>query len=128
MAPEVLRHQYDAKCDVWSAGVIAYILLSGTPPFDGSTDDDIEKAILKGDFKFKGRAWDSVTDEAIEFIQYMLTHDPVDRPTAEQALQHPWLHNSRKSISSAFKKRASNTTRDIMVCTVFPMDSCFVGY
>ena len=114
-APEVLKKGYDAKCDVWSCGVIAFILLSGTPPFDGETDNDIEKAILKGDFKFKGRVWDSVTDDAMDFIQDLLTYDPLERPTAEEALLHPWLQSNRQRVSGAFKKRASDSTRSFLV-------------
>lgn len=119
MAPEVLNKSYDAKCDVWSCGVIAYILLSGSPPFDGETDPDIEKAILKGDFKFKGRVWDAVTDDAMDFIQDLLTYDPIDRPTAAQALQHPWLQSNRTKVSGAFKKRASDSTRSFLVRHLF---------
>ncbi|CAB9511942.1 MAP kinase-activated protein kinase 2 (Fragment) [Seminavis robusta] len=111
MAPEVLRQRYGAKCDVWSCGVIAFVLLSGTPPFDGATDEDIERAIMKGDFKFKGRVWDAVSDDAMDFVDLLLAYDPQERPTAEEALQHPWLRNTRESVASSFKKRASDTTR-----------------
>jgi calcium-dependent protein kinase len=115
MAPEVLGKEYDSKVDIWSCGVIAFILLSGTPPFDGETDNDIEKAILKGDFKFRGRVWDGISDDAMDFIQELLTYEAENRPTAEVALQHPWLQSSRKRTSGAFKKRASDSTRNFLV-------------
>ena len=114
MAPEVLRKSYGPGCDVWSAGVICYILLAGFPPFDGETDDDIEKAIKKGDFHFKGKVWDAVSDDAMDFIQDLLTYEPENRPTAEQALNHPWLSDSRKRVSAAYKKRASDSTRSFL--------------
>lgn len=114
MAPEVLRKSYGYGCDVWSCGVICYILLSGFPPFDGETDSDIEKAIKKGDFHFKARVWDAVSDDALDFIQDLLTYEPEKRPTAAQALMHPWLSNSRKRVASAYKKRASDTTRQFL--------------
>lgn len=50
MAPEMFSEQYNEKCDIWSAGVVLYILLSGKPPFDGNTDDDIFESIKKGTY------------------------------------------------------------------------------
>lgn len=88
--------------------------LSGSPPFDGETDDDIEKAIEKGHFYFKGRVWDGISDDAMDFIQELLTYDPEERPTAEQGLAHPWLSNSRKRVNTAYKKRASDSTRSFL--------------
>lgn len=111
MAPEVLERDYDSKVDIWSAGVICYILLAGYPPFDGDTDADIEKAISKGQYKFSGRVWDGISDAAMDFIQELLTYDPSERPSAERALQHPWLANSRQRVSDGFRKRASDSTR-----------------
>lgn len=60
IAPEVLQHQYGKPCDVWSLGVLLYIMLSGIPPFNGATDDEIMKSILSGEFNFKNEAWDLV--------------------------------------------------------------------
>lgn len=114
MAPEVLEKKYGSKVDIWSCGVICFILLSGYPPFDGETDEDIEEAILNGGFQFKGSVWDAVSDDAADFIQDLLSYEPNNRPTAEQALQHPWLQNSRKRVSSAFKKRATDSTRSYL--------------
>ena len=115
MAPEVMYKSYDSKVDIWSCGVITYILLSGSPPFDGETDDDIEAAIKRGRYSFRGRVWNDVSDDALDFIQYLLTYAPDERPTAEQALQHRWLQSSRKRVTGAFRKRASDTTRSFLV-------------
>lgn len=82
---------------------------------DGETDRAIEQAILNGEVKFKGHVWDSVSDDALDFIQELLTYEPHNRPTAEMALQHPWLQNSRERVSGAFKKRASDSTRSVLV-------------
>jgi len=53
IAPEVLRENYNEKCDLWSCGVIFYILISGLPPFNGKNDEQILKKVLKGSFNFK---------------------------------------------------------------------------
>ncbi len=91
IAPEVLNKKYSKECDVWSAGVITYILLSGIPPFNGVTDADIMAAIKKGKVSFSNKVWNTVSKEAKDFISALLTLDTAKRPTAEQALQHPWL-------------------------------------
>lgn len=63
IAPEVLAQNYDEKCDIWSAGVILYIMLCGYPPFNGRTDDEIYQKIMKGDYQFKEKDWFSASFE-----------------------------------------------------------------
>mmetsp|Transcript_1019 Transcript_1019/g.1302 ORF Transcript_1019/g.1302 Transcript_1019/m.1302 type:complete len:258 (-) Transcript_1019:724-1497(-) len=68
IAPEVLGKNYGAKCDIWSIGVIVYILLSGIPPFNGKDDQEIMKAVRKGKFSFSDKCWSGVSDQAKDFI------------------------------------------------------------
>lgn len=93
IAPEVLKQQYDEKCDVWSCGVITYIMLSGYPPFNGQTDDLIIKKIEKGEFNFSGKVWGSITEGAKAFITKMLQYNSDTRYSAQQALADPWMTN-----------------------------------
>lgn len=65
IAPEVIKMKYDEKCDIWSCGVIMYILLSGYPPFNGSTDEDIMKKVLKGKFSFDSEEWKDISKEVL---------------------------------------------------------------
>lgn len=91
IAPEVLNHKYGKECDVWSVGVMAYIILSGIPPFNGSSDADIMAAIKKGVFNFNAPVWKNISQSAKDFITNLLTFDVAKRPSAEQALKHKWI-------------------------------------
>lgn len=92
ISPEVLDGNYDESCDIWSAGVILYIMLSGYPPFNGNSDADIMKAVRKGLYDFKGPEWKSVSNNAKELIKCMLIQ-PKNRLTADKVLEHPWLRD-----------------------------------
>jgi calcium-dependent protein kinase len=91
IAPEVLSEVYDEKCDVWSCGVILYILLCGYPPFNGETDADIMKAVKKGVFDFPNDEWGKVSKEAKSLISGMLKYEPKGRLSAKECLSHPWF-------------------------------------
>jgi len=90
IAPEVLQGKYDQSCDIWSAGVILYILLCGYPPFYGDSDRQILESVKKGKFAFDGEEWDGVSKEAKDLITKMITL-PTKRLTAAQVLEHPWM-------------------------------------
>ena len=90
ISPEVLDGFYDEKCDIWSAGIILYILLCGYPPFNGNDDDEIFESIKKRKFVYPDSEWAHVSNEAKDLINKMLS-DPLTRLTAEQVLNHPWL-------------------------------------
>lgn len=93
MAPEVLmNHPYGKPADVWSVGVIAYILLSGSMPWRGSGDFNAElDAILQHPLSFDDHIWMSISDQAKHFVYHCLNVDPQQRFTAQEAISHPWL-------------------------------------
>ncbi|XP_074282019.1 calcium-dependent protein kinase 20 [Silene latifolia] len=91
VAPEVLRKFYGQECDVWSAGVIIYILLSGVPPFWDESEQGIFEQVLKGDLDFISEPWPSISDSAKDLVKRMLARDPKKRITAHQVLCHPWV-------------------------------------
>ena len=95
MSPELLKGRYDKSCDLWSVGVVAYILLCGYPPFNGQSDQDIFESIKRGHFEFPAQAWSGKSDLAKDFVRCLLRRDPRKRFTAKEASMHPWIANSR---------------------------------
>lgn len=91
IAPEVLSGGYTQAADVWSAGVILYILLSAMPPFWGKTKSKIFDAVRAADLRFPSEPWDKISKSAQELIKKMLCVDPLKRLTAEQVLAHSWM-------------------------------------
>jgi len=95
VAPEVIEGTYSEKCDVWSVGVILYILLSGEPPFNGATDEDIVEKIKIGEYVFEGERWDEISAEAKDLISRILCKEE-DRLGAGEAFVHPWFEMARR--------------------------------
>ncbi|KAM7266262.1 hypothetical protein ACFE04_004159 [Oxalis oulophora] len=93
IAPEVLAGGYNEAADIWSAGVILYILLSGMPPFWGKTKSQIFDAVKAADLHFPCDPWDRISESAKKLVQGMLCTDPSRRLTAEQVLEHSWIKN-----------------------------------
>lgn len=108
VAPEVLRRSYGKEIDIWSAGIILYILLSGVPPFWAENEKGIFDAILQGEIDFESEPWPSISDSAKDLIRRMLNQDPKKRITAPQVLEHPWIKGgaaSDKPLDSAVLSR-----------------------
>ena len=92
MAPEVVAgREYGEKVDVWSAGVVLYVMLSGTVPFYGATAPEIFEAVLRGNMRFPPRAFAGVSPGAKDLMRRMLCKDVARRLSAEQVLRHPWI-------------------------------------
>ncbi|KAK8542147.1 hypothetical protein V6N13_137281 [Hibiscus sabdariffa] len=90
VAPEVLRKHYGPEADVWSAGIITYILLSGVPPFWGETEPEIFNEVLNGELDFSTDPWPNISESAKELVRKMLDRDAKKRITAHEVLSHPW--------------------------------------
>jgi len=101
IAPEVLAKNYGSKCDIWSCGIITYIVLSGIPPFNGASDQEIMKKVKVGKFSFSDPIWASISDSGKDFITKLLTKDQDKRPSAQEALSHPWIVQANQQQKDA---------------------------
>ncbi|XP_029313681.1 serine/threonine-protein kinase H1-like [Cottoperca gobio] len=120
MAPEVLlRKPYSCAVDMWALGVIAYIVLSGSMPFEDDSRTRLYRSIVRGKYSFHGDPWPSVSDLAKDFIQRLLLLDPAARLSAVQAVRHPWVvsmaassstRNLHRSISQNLRQRTSRSS------------------
>uniref|UniRef100_A0A453AY96 Protein kinase domain-containing protein n=1 Tax=Aegilops tauschii subsp. strangulata TaxID=200361 RepID=A0A453AY96_AEGTS len=96
VAPEVLHRSYGTEGDMWSIGVIAYILLCGSRPFWARTESGIFRAVLKAEPSFDEAPWPTLSAEAKDFVKRLLNKDYRKRMTASQALSHPWIRDAQQ--------------------------------
>ncbi|KAK5849785.1 hypothetical protein PBY51_014091 [Eleginops maclovinus] len=137
MAPEVLlRRPYSCAVDMWALGVIAYIVLSGSMPFEDDSRTRLYRSIVRGKYSFHGDPWPSVSNLAKDFIHRLLPLDPAARLTADQALHHPWvasmaasssMKNLHRSISQNLRQRASRSSSRCPSSNESSADSTNVG-
>ena len=99
MAPEIIKRKYDEKCDLWSIGVIMYILLTGRPPFDGNDDDEILENVKKGVYDTYSYPYPLLSSHSKDLINKLLKKKKKKRISADQALEHPWFKTAE------FKKK-----------------------
>ncbi|RLM99394.1 calcium-dependent protein kinase [Panicum miliaceum] len=91
IAPEVLKRSYGPEADIWSVGVIVYILLCGVPPFWAESEHGIFNAILRGQVDFTSDPWPRISHGAKDLVRKMLNPDPKQRISAHDVLNHPWI-------------------------------------
>ena len=115
VAPEVLRRRYDRRCDHWSLGIVAFVMLCGYPPFVGSTNDEVCSAVRKGRYRFNPKHWGDVSKDAKGFVQGLLKVRVNSRMGGQAALEHPFIAGGgkrdesgglRRSISSVSLRRS----------------------
>ena len=97
ISPEVLKNKYNEKCDMWSCGVIMYMMLSGNPPFKGDNDEEIYQAVKEGKYNFDDEKWDEISGEAKDLIKNLLIKNMNKRYSAKKALSHPWITKHRRN-------------------------------
>ena len=126
IAPEVIAENYNEKCDIWSCGVILYIMLCGYPPFNGVTNKEIYHSIQFTRLIFKKDEWDDISTEAIQLITAMLNKNPETRPSAYECLKFKWfklcentVHNNQQHINDSddntFRRENTVVTRKVKI-------------
>ena len=117
IAPEVITGNYDEKCDVWSMGIILFIMLSGSPPFGGRNNGEIISSILMKEPRYDPKKWKNVSEGAIQLVKSMLTKSVPQRITAQDVVNSPWVQQyissdqpNKKLASRSFKNLAKFTT------------------
>lgn len=124
IAPEVLSRNYTEKCDIWSCGVIMYILLTGRPPFNGANEEEIMKKIQGGTYDMKKYPWGIISEEAKDLLKSLLQVDPEKRYTAEAALRHPWFESEKvKASSSGLSIKKKNLEKLLRNLTKYRSDN-----
>lgn len=100
MAPEIVKGKYNEKCDLWSCGIILFILITGRPPFGGS-DDEILARLKNVKFDFKEKIFKGISEEVMDLLKKLLEVDPNKRISASEACSHPWLANLKESVDDS---------------------------
>jgi calcium-dependent protein kinase len=101
VAPEVLKGDYDEKCDIWSIGALSYIMLSGDPPYNGNSNNEIFNKIMNSDLVFQKEKWKNISKEAKDFVRKCMLKTPEARFTAIKAIEHPWFQNILAQVHSS---------------------------
>jgi serine/threonine protein kinase len=111
-SPEVLKNNYNQKCDIWSCGVIMYILLSGKYPFYGNSEEEITRKILTGNYNFEDKHFIDVSENAKDLIKRCLIHDKNKRITVKEALRHEFF-TGEININNIFEDEID--TKNILI-------------
>ena len=128
MAPEVISGNSNEKCDMWSLGVILYVMLSGMLPFNGNNDREILMSIMTSDPPFEGKIWRQVSPDAKELITSMLTREISARPSAEQVLENSWLQTCGRDLATDKKLTKSSLKRLSNFCTTSKLHRAILAF
>ncbi|XP_006873086.1 PREDICTED: serine/threonine-protein kinase 33 [Chrysochloris asiatica] len=125
MAPEVINaHDYSQQCDIWSIGVIMYILLCGEPPFLANSEDKLFELIRKGELRFEDPVWESVSDCAKSALKQLMKVDPAHRITAKELLDTPWITGNKISVKYNARKKMINDIRNCQMTRGMKLTKC----
>ena len=123
LAPEVLRRVYGLKCDLWSVGVMMYVMLSGKLPFEGDTLQETFERIAIGEYSLNGEVWRNISPHAIDLLNNLLVLDPEQRLTADQALTHVWFTQSFATVTQTIAHEVLDSFKNYRVKSKFQSEA-----
>jgi len=112
-APEIMLGRYNERVDIWSLGVVMYVLFCGYVPFSGKSVQDIIRAARRNSLKFEGSEWEHISIEAKNFVSRMCEKDPKLRLDSETAVRDPWLQSTQQSGSVVDKSESASLLRNL---------------
>lgn len=115
MAPEVLQGRYTSQADLWSIGVIFYMLLSSFEPFPGDTQAKVADLIKRGQYKLDRPVWKTISDPGKDFVRRLLVVDPEKRMTAAEALKHEWIVNCTNCLKEPISEEILVVVEDSLL-------------
>ncbi|AET00192.1 putative protein kinase CAMK-CDPK family [Medicago truncatula] len=119
IAPDVLKRKYGPEVDIWSVGVMLYILLCGVPPFWAESENGIFNAILRGHVDFSSDPWPSISPSAKDLVRKMLNSDPKQRITAYEVLNHPWIKEDGEAPDTPLDNAVLNRLKQFRAMNQF---------
>ncbi|RDY08644.1 Calcium-dependent protein kinase 17, partial [Mucuna pruriens] len=119
IAPEVLKRKYGPEVDIWSIGVMLYILLCGVPPFWAESENGIFNAILRAHIDFNSDPWPSISPAAKDLVRKMLNSDPRQRLTAYEVLNHPWIKEDGEAPDTPLDNAVLNRLKQFRAMNEF---------
>ncbi|XP_055814379.1 calcium-dependent protein kinase 17-like isoform X2 [Solanum dulcamara] len=119
IAPEVLKRRYGPEVDIWSIGVMLYILLCGVPPFWAESENGIFNTILRGHVDFSSDPWPSISSGAKDLVRKMLNSDPSQRLTALQVLNHSWIKEDGEAPDTPLDNAVLNKLKNFRAMNKF---------
>jgi len=116
LAPEVLEERYGKEVDLWSLGVVTYVVLCGYPPFYGEDAKELFSNIYYVNYDFAEEDWCFISDEAKDFISKLLVKNPLERLSIDQALKHPWILSNITEPESSVRHELTSNHSDVHPC------------
>jgi len=118
MAPEMIQGVYDEKCDIWSCGVILYMMLCGYSPFNTKNPTELKEMIMNSPITFPEEEWSQISKDAKDFLLLLLEKDPKKRISANEAVKHTWITSNKVEQAEPVRRGTIKALKNLSLFTV----------